>query len=69
MRKITKGATLSLMATLIAATSGLIVRGGLAEPAGASSLPLATMAMAMVAVGAMVAAVGSGLVVLKAVEP
>jgi hypothetical protein len=68
MRSITKGATLTIMAVLIAATSALIIRVGLAEPAG-SALPLATTALAMVALGAIVAAVGSGLVVLKAVEP
>jgi len=65
MSHVKKGATLTAIGILIAMTSGLIVRTGLAGASDLNCLSLATSAMAMVGLGALVGAVGSGVVCLE----
>jgi hypothetical protein len=68
MTNIKKASMLAAMSALIAVMSGMIITVGVVAAGGFSNLPFATMAMAMVANGIMVGTIGSGLVVLKAVE-
>jgi len=59
---------LAAMSALIVVMSGLIISVGVVSAGGFGNLPFATMAMAMVALGVMVGTIGSGVVVLTAVE-
>jgi hypothetical protein len=68
MDKFKKTSMLAAMCALIAMMSTMIVSVGVVSAGGVANLPLATMSMAMVALGIMVGTIGSGVVVLKAVE-
>src|SRR5262245_39006627 len=68
MTNLKKASMLAAMSAMIAVMSGMIITVGVISAGGVQRLPFVFMSMAMFALGVMVGTIGSGVVVLKAVE-